>query len=141
MLQLVRKLKPQRTKPDASASTSPSPDGHPQPAFPRTDSLISLESVITQNPRGPGSMLETMYLFFGDKLEKWINGSAKRRGRTPAAVKNQLEEIGRQLMRKWEDADGHWQPAVRPYGDFSELTKEDQELMNGLCGAVIRWVK
>lgn len=76
-------------------------------------------------------------MLLGGKLEAWINGRAKRQGRTPAAVKNQLAEIGKKLTG--DEWDAHRRD--RPYGDFSELSVDDVRLMNDFCRLIVCWVR
>lgn len=67
---------------------------------------------------------------------------AVKSGRTPTALKNQLEDIGNKC-RGWENPDDRYfcQSVSRPYGDYSHLTADDFRLMKKLCRLLLRWVR
>ena len=110
-------------------------------AFKRTDSFDTVESDTAQNQRGPGHSLEVIYTFFGTQLEKWINKLVVKSGRTPTALKAQLDKIGRK-MKHLTFVDGKWEHGTpRPYDDFSQLTAEETGLMTGLCKSILKYVK
>ena len=122
----------QKTKENAFAAVSSSSgtDNKYQLAFRSQDSFDTLESYTAENLPGPGRTLGKFTSFCGGKLEAWANTFAIKSGRTPAAVQDQLEEIGQKLSKR-----------ARPYGDYSQLCAEDLKLMEGLCREMLKWVR
>jgi len=106
--------------------------------FQSTDSLDTLESDTARGLRGHGSVLDRIYTLVGDGLERWMNRLAVRSGRTPTAVKNQLEVLGEKCCYQ-KSADGSWLSVSRPYGDYSQLTPDEIRLMNKLCKLMLRF--
>ena len=133
---------PVSQQPTAASGASQAADGRYKLAFESTDSLITLRSDTARGLKGHGSVLDGIFTFFGDKLEKWIDGTAKRKGQTPMALKDRLEIIGKNMMQEEIAHCGCCHRWTYPqYGDFGGLSKDERDLMHDLCESLARWVK